>query len=291
MSQKHSLRAIGSLVIACAFGLAACGEETTTEQAEQPAAAQPAQLNVETHDFKFGVSAESVPAGMVEIVHENAGKEPHQVQLLKLNEGVAFDELKRYATTRGPEAAKTLQVTTVAGGIGETSPGKTASGVFELEEGSYALICFVRGHNTKGMIQPFEVTAAEEDSFEEPSADAEIGLTEYAFSVPEDFTGGMVRFTNNGEQPHEAGLFRLEGVTLDELNAYLQKPKGPPPGKEEPEAQGSISAISPGTSAWANLDSLEPGVYAFVCFVPDQEKLPKQVPHFALGMASGFEVK
>jgi uncharacterized cupredoxin-like copper-binding protein len=291
MSLKRSRRALSSLFLACVFGFAACGGEPTTEQPEQPAAAQPAQLSVTTEDFKFGVSAESVPAGMVQLVHKNDGKEPHQVQLLKLNEGVTYEELEGFATTRGPEAAKTLQVSTVAGGVGETSPGQTASGVFDLEEGSYALICFVRGHNTRGMVQPFEVTAPEEETFEEPSADAEVGLTEYAFSVPEGFTGGMVKFTNNGEQPHEAGVFRLEGATLDELNAYLQKPKGPPPGKSEPEGQGSISAIPPGTSAWADLGSLESGVYAFVCFVPDQEKLPKQVPHFMLGMSAGFEVK
>lgn len=281
-----------SVAVVLSLALGACGDDDD-EGAPQAAAAEPAQLTVTTSEFKLEASADSVPAGLVEVTHENAGKEPHQVQLLRLNDGVEFDKFEGFATSRGPKGAKTLQLSVVAGGVGELNPGKTATAVVDLQEGSYALICFVRGHNTEGMIAPFEVTAAEETDFAEPEADAEVGLAEYAFGVSEDFAGGIVKFTNNGEQPHEANVFKLKGATLDEVNAFLENPKGPPPGKGEPAAQGSISAIAPGESAYADLSGLGPGVYAFVCFVPDEEKLKqgKQVPHFELGMSHGFEIE
>ncbi len=272
--------------------LGACGGDDDG-QPPQAAGAEPAQLAVTTSEFKFEASADSVPAGLVEITLENAGKEPHQVQLFRLNDGVAYDRFKGFATTRGPEAANTFEVSVVAGGVNEVSPGESATAIVDLEEGSYAFVCFVRGHNTEGMVAPFEVTAAEETNFAEPAPDAEVGLTEFAFGVPPDFAEGTVAFTNNGEQPHEAGLFRLEGATLDEVTAFIEKPTGPPPGKGDPAGQGSISAIAPGETAYADISGLEPGVYAFVCFVPDQEQLAegKQVPHFELGMAHGFEIE
>lgn len=272
--------------------MGACGGDDEA-QAPLAARAEPAQLTVTASEFKFEASADSVPAGLVEITLENAGKEPHQVQLFRLNDGVEYKTFERYATTRGPQAPKTFEVSAVAGGVNELASGANATATVDLEEGSYAFVCFVRGHNTEGMVAPFDVTAAEETEFAEPAPDAEVGMTEYAFGVPSDFAGGTVAFTNNGDQPHEAGLFRLEGATLDEVTTFLEKPTGPPPGKGDPAGQGSVSAIAPGETAYADLSGLEPGVYAFVCFVPDQEQLAqgKQVPHFELGMAHGFEIE
>jgi uncharacterized cupredoxin-like copper-binding protein len=291
------MRTRGRVVLAAAVATlavvaGACGGDDV-DQTSRAAAAEPSQLTVTAHEFNFEASADSVPAGLVEITLENEGKQPHQVQLFRLNDGVEFGTFRRYSTTRGPQASKTFEVSVVAGGVNEISPGEDATATVDLEEGSYALVCFVRGHNTEGMVAPFEVTAAEETNFAAPEPDAEVGLTEFAFGVPTDFVGGTVAFTNSGDQPHEAGLFRLEGATLDEVTTFLEKPTGPPPGKGDPAGQGSISAIPPGETAYADLGGLEPGVYAFVCFVPDQEKLAqgKQVPHFQLGMAHGFEIE
>lgn len=130
-----------------------------------------------------------------------------------------------------------------------------------------------------------EVGPAEETDFAEPESVGDITLADFQIAIPEDFTGqGTYTVTNAGPSPHEASLFKID-ASLEELEKYLQKPKGPPPGGE-PEALGGAGAVMPGDPMFLPLD-LDPGTYAFVCFVPDQ-KTGKI--HFELGMATPFEL-
>ncbi len=272
--------------LGAAATLVACGTGGGGGAGGSAQQAQPTQVTIETHEFKFGVSTESVSAGLVEITHQNAGKEPHQVQIFRLNDGVQFGEFKK-TVTKDKTGLDTLAQGEPAGGTSEVAPGGSGTAWVDLDEGVYALVCFVQGHHAKGMVHPLEVGPAEEQEFAQPETDVEVAATEYAFGVPDDFSGGIVEFINNGEQAHEGQLFRVD-ATLQELQAYLKKPQGPPPGKSEPEGVGGAGAIAPGTSMTVDVGELEPGVYAFVCFIPDEQK---KAPHFVLGMHHAFEVK
>ena len=110
-------------------------------------------------------------------------------------------------------------------------------------------------------------------------------LADHKFTLPEPFSGrGTFRVTNNGPAEHEAQLVKLTG-TLEQYEKFLQRPQGPPPGGE-PQPIGGSSAISPRKFAYITLD-LKPGVYAFVCFMPDRKT---RKSHFELGMVKPFEV-
>ncbi|MGH2747084.1 MAG: hypothetical protein ACRDKB_04060 [Actinomycetota bacterium] len=112
----------------------------------------------------------------------------------------------------------------------------------------------------------------------------EVGLTEYAFGMPDDVTGGVVtfEFANKGSEPHEMGLVGIEGDRgLEDVMKAIEK-GGFPPWAED---LSGIPAISSGieTSMTRELDE---GTYAFMCFLPT----PEGEPHVAQGMVSVFGV-
>ena len=248
--------------------------------------APPAQLNVTTADFKFEVDQESVPAGWVELIQENTGKAPHEVQMFRLNEGVTFQQFKK--ASKGPGITKVA--TTVGGTAGTAgiSTDRTQAVTLELEEGSYALICFVQGHNMRGMIAPFEVTAPEGEEQAEPVADDTIKAADFELFLPEGFTGqGTYAFENAGPAEHEITLYKVD-ATLEEAEKYLAGKdafRAPPPGGMKGlDFAGGAAAAEAGITQYVTLD-LEPGVYIAACFVPD-----KKGPHAFMGMAAAFEV-
>jgi hypothetical protein len=276
-SSWRTLVVFSAGMLSAAF-LACGGDEASTPP---PEAQPPERLAITASEFKFDTGGtNSVGAGLVSIVLDNVGKRPHQVQLLRLNEGVAFNQLRGALR----DERKLLSLVSISGGAAPISPGGTQEATVNLEPGSYTLICFVEGHHLKGMVQPFEVT---EDgaAASEPSSSGEITLRDFSFSLPDRFSGqGTFTVTNEGPQPHEAQIFKTDG-SLPEVQRFLRNPRGAPPFKIE-EA-GGLGAIAPGTQAFVDLN-LSPGTYAFVCFVPDRES---GKPHFALGMATPFELK
>ncbi|MGH2730931.1 MAG: hypothetical protein ACRDJI_10040 [Actinomycetota bacterium] len=271
--------------------LGACGDdddEPGNAGGDTEAPARPIAVTISTHDFKFD-APESISAGLVEIVVSNRGKEAHEVQLMKLHEGVTFDEFFKTAK-KDDSGLDSIALADPAGGVGSTAgipPGYDLSVTNELDPGSYALVCFVHGHNEKGMIAPFEVTESDAAAAEPPDVDGQISLSDYEIILPDDFSGsGTFEFVNNGPDFHEVAIYKLD-ASLEEAQKYLDSPKAfdaPPPGGE-PQSAGLVSGIQPATSAFATLD-LDPGTYVMVCFFPDEEG----TPHAFHGMYTAFEV-
>ncbi|MDQ3941472.1 MAG: hypothetical protein M3238_08990 [Actinomycetota bacterium] len=277
---RRGVIAVG-LCMSLALAASACGDDGD-DGGEPQAAAQPIQVTVTAQDFKFDAPA-SVEAGLVEITLNNEGKAPHQVQLLKLNEGVEFADFEQIVKT-DRTGQKTLENSTPAGGVTAIVPGATATVANELDAGTYALVCFVQGHHTQGMIAELEVTAAEGVAAEPPATDGEITLKDFEITLPEGFSGeGTFEVSNDGPAPHEMDVFKVN-ASVEDVEKFLEDPKGPPPGGE-PEGQGGAGAIAAGSSAFIDLN-LEPGVYVFACFVPDE----KGRPHFSLGMHDVVEI-
>ncbi|MGH9110702.1 MAG: hypothetical protein ACRDZN_00110 [Acidimicrobiales bacterium] len=116
----------------------------------------------------------------------------------------------------------------------------------------------------------------------------DVSGVDYAFEgIPETTPAGTTgfRFTNDGTEPHEMVIFRVnDGVTgsLEELLAAPEEDAG-----QNLTFAGAAFA-EPGQ--WgATFADLEPGRYAAVCFVPvgGAEDGP---PHFMQGMSGEFEV-
>src|SRR4051794_5008925 len=90
-------------LIAAVTALAACGssggssakdsDSTTTK-----AATTLPKVTIQAADFSFDAPS-TIPAGYVDVTVKNTGKEGHQVQFVKLGDGVTYDQFKTAAST------------------------------------------------------------------------------------------------------------------------------------------------------------------------------------------------
>ena len=117
-----------------------------------------------------------------------------------------------------------------------------------------------------------------------PPTTLRIVARDFGFEVPASVPSGPTRIelVNSGHDLHHAQLVRLEqGKTLADLAAFPRD--APPPSWVV--MVGGPGAVGPGDSS-AVIQTLAPGSYAVLCFIPG----PDQVPHVAKGMAAGFTV-
>ena len=252
--------------------------------------AAPPELEILATDFAFEHPA-SIQAGATAISLVNDGEEEHQAQFARINDDATFEDVG--AALQSQDFAAYFSLITLAGGPTGVPPDETGLTGSELTAGSYALICFIAGqdgvpHLAKGMLSQLEVTDSS-TSAELPGGESDLTLQDFSFLGVESLPTGeqVVNVTNAGPQPHEAQVVRLsEGVDVDELIPMFtstEPPSGPPPFS----SVGGLAAIAPDARATMTLD-LEPGEYAFLCFVPDPAS---GNPHVALGMVTGFSVE
>jgi hypothetical protein len=126
-----------------------------------------------------------------------------------------------------------------------------------------------------------------EESDEVVEGDATVTAGEYVFSSEEPLPSGTseIVFDNIGAQPHHLLASKLEGdATAEDALTFFKTEKGKPPLSEETQA---TSVIEGGEAQKVSLD-LQPGRYAFYCFITDREGGP---PHVFKGMVSEIEVK
>ncbi|MCA1813408.1 MAG: amidohydrolase family protein [Halobacteriales archaeon] len=131
--------------------------------------------------------------------------------------------------------------------------------------------------------------------------------TEYSFSGPASISGGWVtlHLRNDGTEPHEMGLMRIENHTWTEFITLFQQMMGPPPAngtegnmtggnasdhhdEAPPEwvrESGGAGGVDPGMTSTVTLQ-LAPGTYAIACFVHG----PDGQPHAAHGMVRQLNV-
>jgi len=248
------------------------------------------EVTIKAADFSFD-APDQIEAGLVSLRLENVGHEDHQVQLVRLNDGVTLEQLQA-ALQQGPEAA--LPLVTLAGGVGLAAPNQHEQAVLDLTEGQYVMLCFVSGedgvwHVAKGMLRPFQVVARKSQAVvQEPKSDVSIVMKDFRFEIPAEIKAGRLtwKVTNQGPQPHEVFIAKLlPGKTLDDLMAFMQTYEGEPPVEEA--AAGGVAVMGPGQTGWVNLD-LSAGDYVALCFVPDAATGKE---HAELGMIQFFSVK
>jgi hypothetical protein len=130
---------------------------------------------------------------------------------------------------------------------------------------------------------------------ESPSAGASSGAAatlavtakEYAFDLPASVPAGVtaITMTNAGKEEHQAQLVKINaGKTMADLLTALQNPD-PSAALSLVTLSGGPNGVEPGASGTATV-ALEPGAYAFVCFIQS----PDGTPHVAKGMIAPLEV-
>ena len=272
--------------------LGACGDDddgggSATDTTEADAGAETPTLAVSAKEYAF-TTASSVKAGYVKVELKNEGKEEHQAQLLRINDGVTPQQLQEAATDTTGE--KLLGLTSIEGGVNAIAPGASQTAVTKLDPGSFLMLCFIpapdgQPHVAKGMQAQFTVAgpAAEND---EPKYDAEIAARDFTFDLPAITSGEQtIEFKNAGPQPHEATMVKVaDGKKVEDVQAFFAgTPSGPPPYV----GVGGAAAVKPNGATFPTID-LKPGTYAVFCLVPDSNT---GKPHIQLGMFKSFEVK
>ena len=254
-----------------------------------PVAAIP-EVVIKATDFAFE-APDQIEAGLVSLRLENVGHEDHQVQLVRLNDGVTLEQLQA-ALPQGPEAA--LPLVTLAGGVGLAAQNHHEQAVLDLTEGQYVMLCLVSGedgvpHVAKGMLKPIQVVARKSQAVvQEPKSDVSIVMKDFRFEMPAEIKAGRLtwKVTNQGPQPHEVFIVKLlPGKTLDDLMAFMQTYEGEPP--VEDAAAGGVAAMGPGQTAWVNLD-LSAGDYVALCHITDPAS---GKAHAEMGMMTPFSVE
>jgi hypothetical protein len=261
------------------------GETTTT--ASTPEATV---IDVTATEYAYDVGGVTeVPAGAVEINLTNNGAEEHQATLVRLHEGVDLGALAAAGAADPTGAAALALVDGFGGPTGAAPGGGTATAAANVTPGNYLLICFIpapdgQPHATKGMVSALTVTEGE--SAPEPPNDGTIGIKDYEYELPDDFTGqGTYVLDQQGPQAHEMAVYRVnDGSAFSDVEAFFQtaEPAGPPP----MTPAGGLGTLQVNGEATVTLD-LSPGTYAFLCFVPD---VSDSAPHFVHGMLQEVEI-
>ncbi len=118
------------------------------------------KVDVSGNDYSFTGVPQKLKTGPVSFEFKNIGKEPHELLLLRVNDGVSESVAQIVAL---PEEQGRAKVAEVGGTF--APPGKGDYKVADLKPGRYGFACFVpvgggeQGppHTTKGMFAEFEV--------------------------------------------------------------------------------------------------------------------------------------
>ncbi|HKH84156.1 MAG TPA: hypothetical protein VKA25_10765 [Gemmatimonadales bacterium] len=289
-----SLRALCSAVVVTAGTVAGCkpAGDSPDKQASSggipdSAGGAPATVNVMAKDFGFDAPAQFA-AGLVTIHLENQGKELHQAQIVRLEDGKTVQDLAAAMKKHGPTPSWVKFV----GGPNGVAQGQQSNATSVLAPGNYAYLCFIPSpdgviHAAKGMVQPFEVTASSSAaSAALPESDVTVKLVDYDFQLSKPLTPGKhtVLVENGGPQPHEVVLLKLApGKKVEDFAAWAEGGlKGPPPA----EPLGGVTVLDKGGRGSFQVE-LSTGDYGFICFVPDSKD---GKPHLAHGMMKTIRV-
>lgn len=232
---------------------------------------------------------DQVNAGRTLIVYENVGDESLHPFMLRLPNDVAVDQA---VADLGPEAMEPPDWFFDAdfpGFVGETMPGQTSYAVVNLVVGVHLVL-----HDSAAIIDVVSTDATPE-VVQAPMTDGTVSLFEMGFEFPESMEPGrqVWEVTNDGAVPHELLLVRSpvpvtaeQALELIEQEDQIATPVGGGPSPADITAAGGVGWLSPGMSAWTEVD-LQPGHYIALCFVFDPET---GMPHAMLGMVDVFVV-
>ena len=301
-------RTLGSSAVCLLLGLAAgCGDSSKNTPSATPTAAEHLHasnpndaaaiplVTITAHDFAFE-APDSIAAGLARLQLNNAGHEDHQALLVRPNDGVSDEAF--LALLQEDDINELLSRVTFDGGPTVVMAGGSAEVVQNLQAGHYFLVCVISGedgvpHFAKGMVKAIDITGPAAATASFPPSQATITLRDFSFDGPATLSAGKttVQLSNQGSQPHEAGVFRLDGISIEQFKTMLAAPPdegstpeaGPPPFS----SVGGIGPLVPGGTGQMILD-LTPGEYALLCFVPDPAS---GHAHAELGMVSGFTVQ
>ena len=231
---------------------------------------------------------DTIPGGQVTIRLQNRGHEPHQLQLLKLDEGKSPADLDAALREGGgvvPRWAKHM------GGPNGIGSGDTAEATMYLEPGSYVIICGIptKNHQTHAALGMQKALLVAKNAPAPPDfyGNFHMAMFDYEFVVVQSLKKGRHTFyvINRGSQTHQASVVRLHpgASAQDVLAAFDSDATLPLPGK----LIGGISGLEPGGDGTFTAE-FTPGNYAIICMFSNPIVGNS---HAAKGMVMNFTIE
>ncbi len=240
----------------------------------------------------YRLKEHELQAGLVKVRLRNVGTVAHQLQLVRLHDGVTAEAYR--TALLASHGAAALMLADAAGGPAAVEPRGRQSTYVNLLAGNYVALCFQSGgdhgapHFAHGMFAAFTVQGRDEQEQPAGHVAGTIDAFSFGFHMPAVVRGNaLYRFRNVATvDTHEMQLLKLApGKTAADVLAWVAGGfAGPPP---IVGTAGGGGALAPGGQMWVKMH-LTPGNYVAVCFVPDDE-FP-HLPHIALGMVQSFQV-
>ncbi len=248
---------------------------TTTASGSASAGTGGQTLVVEAAEYSFKTLG-SIPAGATTVQLKNLGKEDHEAQFVRLNDGVTVDQFLTAIQQAGQ--GEPPPIFTYEGGPAQIVANKTAEVMLNFQPGQYVLLCFVSApdgqpHAAKGMLLPITVNAATGSAATLPAGKGTIALgAANGFDFPTTLPAGksQYRVTNQGTGPRAFFFGSIPAdKTIDDVNASLASQDSGPPSWFQ--SSGGMDGLKPNGSGVVTLD-LTPGKYVAVdvAFGPDK---------------------
>ena len=235
------------------------------------------------------IAPATIPASLVTFNVTNAGKEPHQAAIARLDSGKTLADFQTaMKETKGPPPS---WIVWMGGAL--AGPGAPMSQIaIDLQPGTYVWYCTVPSpdgvpHVMKGMVAAMTVTAATGAVVPAPVADINVTMKDYQWDMSTPPTAGkhMLKIVvDAGSQVHEMVLVKLAaGKTAQDFVGWAMKMDGPPP----IEQLTGVAGMQAGQVNYLPVE-FGAGKYAMVCFAPDAKD---GQPHVAHGMVKEFTVQ
>ncbi len=286
--RKRTLRMAAPVLALAAAGLIVAGCDDD-EDSKDPSTVAIEATGAE-RSLKFE-APEEADAGAAEIELTNSTElEEVDAQLAFVAEGEEYSDEEVIAELnkafKGMPVADWFQA---AGGPGPTAAGETQTVTTELQAGTY----YVLGGEDLPKPPLTKFTVSGDDGAELPDADATVSAVEYSFTG-EGLKAGeqSLLLENTGATWHHFLADELKpDATIEQAKEFLLSDGeggGPSPfaGGDNAESAVSSTVLDAGRSEIVDVD-LEPGRYAFYCFIGDKAGGP---PHVVKGMVSEVTV-
>ena len=150
-----------SVAAACSGGENDSAAPTATEASVPTEDPDVDEVRVRLFEWSFDPSVDSVPAGSITFQADNSGLLTHELKIVRT--AIAANELPALDDGSVDEDAEGIEV---VGALLDIREGRSDSGTFELEAGSYVLLCNIVEekdtgtdvHYKLGMVVDFTVT-------------------------------------------------------------------------------------------------------------------------------------
>jgi hypothetical protein len=294
--------AAAGLFVTGAAALAACGDDDSKDEPAASKTTSPTTLSVTTADAAKGFTMQapsSIKGGLVQMRFENAGKAPHEAQLVRLDGGHTAQEALKLVDT--DDAVKLPDWLHAEGGVAATDPGETDTVTENLPAGRYAILDTETGNDDKapapsrrGAIAEFTVTAGSDGALPATTSSIAVqdaGEDRYRFKAT-GLRAGTNKLLFRNESKSDVALHHViafpitPGKTIADVRKAFtaRNPSGPPPLDFD---NGTGTTVLDAGRELVTTMTLKKGSYALICFLNDRDETK---PHFLEGLLTKVDV-